>query len=99
MTSRVTPASTVVATTDQLSTDLEGETVILHLRDGIYYGLDAVGTFVWQRLAEPRSIAGLVDDVVARYDVGRERCEKDLLALIDELAARGLVAILDAPAR
>lgn len=98
MTVRVTPSSTVVATADQLSTELEGETVILHLRDGVYYGLDAVGTFVWQLLAEARTVAALVEDVRARYDVDRTRCEQDLLALLDELATRGLVTVVDAPA-
>ena len=44
-----------VASTDQflvhpsvICRELSGETVLLNLESGVYYGLDAVGTRVWQ---------------------------------------------------
>lgn len=87
----ITPATVLVAARDQVSTELEGEAVILGLADGIYYGLDGVGALVWERLREPRSVAELRDAVTAAYDVDAETAERDLLALLGELAERGLV--------
>jgi len=58
---------------------------------GVYYGLDSVGARIWALLAEPRSVAELVTTIVDEFDVTPERCERDLLALLDDLAARGLV--------
>ena len=40
-----------------LSRELGGETVLLNLESGVYYGLDAVGTRAWNLLAEDRTLA------------------------------------------
>jgi len=85
------PASRIVVSEEQVFTTLGGEAVILGLRDGVYYGLDAVGARVWALLAEPRRVPELVDAIVAEFDVTREQCERDMMALLDQLAARDLV--------
>ena len=85
------PASRIVVSEEQVFTTLGGEAVILGLRDGVYYGLDVVGARVWALLAEPRRVPELVDAIVAEFDVTREQCERDLMALLDQLAARDLV--------
>jgi hypothetical protein len=87
----ITPATVLVAARDQVSTELEGEAVILGLADGVYYGLDGVGALVWERLREPRSVAELVGAVTATFDVDAVTAERDLLALLRELAGRRLV--------
>ena len=83
--------SHVVASDEQVSTSLGDETVILGMHDGVYYGLDAVGARVWALLATPRRVSELVEVVTSEFDVGAERCERDVLALLEDLAARGLV--------
>jgi len=90
---RLSPTTVLVAARDQVSTELEGEAVILNLADGVYYGLDGVGARVWELLREPRSVAELRDEVVAEFDVDGETAERDLLALLGELAARRLVEV------
>lgn len=91
---RLHASSRVVAARDQVSTELEGEAVILSLSDGVYYGLDPVGAFAWALLEQPRTLAGLRDAVVAEFDVDAPTAERDLLALLDEMASRGLVEVL-----
>jgi hypothetical protein len=83
----------VVATPEQVSTVLDDETVILQLEDGVYYGLDSVGTSVWHLLQEPRLVAEIRDRIVEEYDVDAERCERDLLALLRDLAQRRLIDV------
>ena len=88
--------SVVVAARDQVSAEVEGEVVILNLADEVYYGLDEVGARVWALLAEPRTVAELRDAVVAEYDVDADTAQRDLVALLEEMAARRLVEIRDA---
>jgi hypothetical protein len=85
--------SIVAASPAQVSCALEDELAILHLRAGRYYGLDPVGARVWQLIAAPRSLRTVRDALVAEYDVDAARCEADLLALVRDLAAAGLVEI------
>lgn len=83
--------SCVVASDEQVSTALGDETVILGMGDGVYYGLDAVGTRLWALLATPRRVSQLVGTITEEFDVTPEQCERDVLALLDELAKRRLV--------
>ena len=87
------PSSRVVAARDQVSADLDGDAVILNLADGIYYGLDAVGAPVWALMAEPRTVAELRDAVMAEFEVDAPIAEHDLLELLRDMAARGLVEV------
>jgi Coenzyme PQQ synthesis protein D (PqqD) len=80
-----------VATTRQVSTTAEGEAVILQMDSGTYYGLDRVGTRIWDLLAEPRTLAELRDAVVAQFEVEPDRAEGDLRRLLDDLRGQGLV--------
>ena len=86
-----TSTSCVVLSDEQVSTSLGDETVILGMGDGVYYGLDAVGARVWTLLATPRRVSELVSAVTREFDVRAEECERDVLALLDELAERRLV--------
>ena len=86
-----TSTSCIVLSDEQVSTSLGDETVILGMGDGVYYGLDAVGARVWTLLATPQRVSALVSAVTREFDVGADECERDVLALLDELAERRLV--------
>lgn len=81
----------VVATRRHVSQTVAGEVVILHLDDGAYYGLNEVGTRVWQLLQEPRTVAELVEGVVEEFDVSAEECALDVAQLLEALEEKGLV--------
>jgi hypothetical protein len=85
--------SVVVAAKDQVSCDLAGDAVILHLKTGVYYGLDAVGAFVWKLMQAPMTVAEIQANLVKEYDVDPGRSEADLLALLQDLAAAGLLEV------
>ncbi|MDB4884159.1 MAG: hypothetical protein JWL95_2925 [Gemmatimonadetes bacterium] len=86
-----TSASRIALSDQQVFTMVGGEAVILGLRDGVYYGLDAVGARVWELLAAPRHVSELVTVIVGEFDVTPETCTRDLLALLEDLAARELI--------
>jgi len=85
----------VVVSQDQASCDLGKETVLLHLKTGAYYGLNAVGARIWNLIQEPRTVSEVRDAIVGEYDVEPERCERDVLALLKRLTREGLVEIRD----
>lgn len=99
MSHTVSLASRVVASKDQVSSELGGEIVILELKAGVYHGLDGTGAMIWTLLQKPGLVSDIRDAIVQEYDVEPERCENDLLGLLDELAAKGLVEIQPAKDR
>jgi hypothetical protein len=92
-------SSNVVATKDQVSSDLAGEVAILHLQAGTYYGLDAVGARIWSLLQKPTTVGEIRDVIVHEYEVEPDRCENDLIALLQRLAHEGLIEVSDATPR
>jgi hypothetical protein len=71
------------------------ESVLLNLDTEHYFGLDPIGTDMWQALVATDSIGAAFDELEARYEVSPEVLWQDLAALVDALLASGL--LLDEP--
>ncbi len=85
----------VKASKKQVSCDLGGEAVILDLNKSLYYGLDPVGARIWNLLQKQTTVTSILDTMVEEYDVNRNRAERDLLALLEELRKKGLIEVQD----
>jgi hypothetical protein len=78
---------------DVLVQELEGESVLLNLNSGRYFGLDEVGTRMWQVLTTAGSIEAAHEMLVNEYDVEPERLRHDLELLVEKLAGHGLLEV------
>jgi len=85
--------SVVVTARDQLSCDLTGEAAILDIKTGTYYGLDPIGARIWNLIQSPKPVKEVLGVLLEEYDVDTNRCEKELLELLQELDAKGLIEI------
>jgi Coenzyme PQQ synthesis protein D (PqqD) len=83
----------VIVNPDVVFRDVEGETVLLHLERGIYFGLDAVGTRIWASLVEHGCARPVVASLLDEFDVTGQVLEDDIARLLDALAENGLVTI------
>ena len=86
--------SIVVATSEQVSCALGDESAILSLKNSVYYGMDPVGSRIWNLLAQRRSVGDLRDILVGEYDVESERCERDLFLLLEKMRSEGLIEVV-----
>lgn len=86
---------TFVRTDDHISTKLDGEEVILHRGSERYFGLNAVGTRLWDLLEEPRTIEDLVTTIREEFDVSEERSREDVESFVDDLEAADLIEVSD----
>lgn len=95
----VTRASLLVASPDQISADisrdLSGDVVILHLKNGVYYELNETGARVWGLIQQPCSFGTVLETLLAEYDVDAKQCEADLLTLVHDMVGRGLIEVRD----
>ena len=89
----LSPESRIALSKDQASCDLAGETAVVNLKSGVYYGLDPTGARVWNLLREPVTIDELCSSLGRVYDVEPSRLESDIRAFIGDLAEQGLVDI------
>ena len=98
MTSRADPnhitiESIVVASPDQVSSDLAGETVLLSMTSARYYGFEGVGSRIWELVSTPARVGDICATISQEYDVTPERCAADVLAFLRDLAMKGLLEV------
>ncbi len=88
----------VTTSDDAIFREIDGEAVILNLQSGIYFGLNPVGTRIWQLLAEHGRLRTVFELMLAEFDAPPELLERDLLRLVAELTEKELVTSVGAPA-
>lgn len=80
----VNPACTVA--------NLGEETVILNSESGVYFSLNEVGGFLWERMSDrPLDFEDLVTAVMAEYDTDEATCRSDIREIMDELSREKLI--------
>ncbi len=73
--------------------DLGGESVLLHLGSGQYFGLDEVGTLIWHLLVEGRSLDEIEEKIISEYDASAEDVKNDVLRIVQKLTQNRLVEV------
>lgn len=85
--------SQIVIAKNVVSCDLQGETAILNMENGVYYGLDEVGTRIWNLIQKPIKVENILKELLMTYDVDREECQRDLYDLLNEMDENGLLEV------
>ncbi len=85
---KITFADTVFAQ------EVDGEMVLLDMNSENYFGLDAVGTDIWQAMQENESLTDVLAVLLDQYEVEEEVLKKDLLDFVEKLQESGLIEIM-----
>jgi len=83
----------IVVLPDTLINVVSGESVILNLKTESYFGLDTIGTDMWQALTTSDSVQSAFESLLTQYDVGEETLKNDLSVFVDKLLQNGLVEL------
>ena len=75
------------------SQEVGDETILLDLQSESYFGLDEIGTRVWQLIQENGDMDCIIETILSEYDVEAGQLQNDLGDLVEKLAAAGLVSI------
>jgi hypothetical protein len=76
-----------------LSRELQGETVLLQLDSGEYFGLDEIATRIWQLIVEKGDLREVEAAMLDEFDVDRAVLSQDLARVVDELVAKQLIEV------
>ena len=84
---------TITLSPEVISQEVSGETVLLDLQSENYFGLDEVGTRIWQLIRETSDLQAIYQTLLAEYDVSEERLQQDLDNLLAEISGLGLIRL------
>jgi hypothetical protein len=89
-------STTVVACRDGfVEAEIDGEILALSIEQGTCYGMNQVGSRIWNLLVKPMRICDLCAALLAAYRVDPDVCERQVLDLLEELRAEGMIATLE----
>jgi hypothetical protein len=89
----ITPDSVVRVGNDIIVQELDGESVLLDMNSEIYFGLDKVGTRIWNLLQTHGNLGSVAKTLLNEYDIGEADLQTHLFEFIDKLQLKGLVTI------
>lgn len=85
------PASRISVPSETLVRIVDGQAVLLSLKTERYYGLDEVGTRIWDLLSAGKTVAETAAVLAGEFDAPAETIEADMQKLLAELLKEGLV--------
>ena len=90
----ITRDSTIARAEHLVSSMIGDEVVMLDADKGAYYGLDAIGSCIWQHLMTPLSVSALCDRLLPQYQVSRQDGETDVVAFLNDLHDNGIICVV-----
>ncbi len=80
---------------DHLYSEIKGEGVILSLKNGKYYGVNIVGSSIWQAIQSPATLQEIQTAVTREYDIDLEGCRQEVLTFLEQMVNEELVEVLN----
>jgi len=76
-----------------LISHLAGETVLMDKQTGDYFGINKVGTAIWELLETPSTTDQIVTKLLERYEIDEATCRIELSAFLDAIEAKKMLLI------
>ena len=74
-----------------LHQEIDSETILFDVEAGRYYGLNEIGTRIWQLAQQHGAVAPIVATLLEEYAVDEATLRGDIEGLIGQLVAAGLI--------
>jgi len=88
---KLTEETKIQRNNEILTSDLDGEKVMMSIQKGEYYGLGKTGTFIWDHIIEAISINDLVIMITNKYNIDQKKCLEDILPFLNDLLEKELI--------
>lgn len=91
---KISMESIVSQMEDIVASGIDDEVVMMSVENGRYYGLDSIGSRVWELIGKPIKVSELIADLLLKYDVDRGTCERDVLEFLGQLNEDGILKVV-----
>jgi hypothetical protein len=87
----IDPQTVLTRSNQVLYSEVDGDVTMMSVETGKYYSLRNVGARIWSLLERPISPAQICTQLMAEYRVDRERCEGEVIRVIQQMASEKIV--------
>jgi len=76
-----------------LQSEIDGETIMMSIDNGEYYGLNSVASRIWEILKTEPLFSELLDTLTSEYDIDKNQCETETLEFLNKHVTTKLIKI------
>jgi len=77
-----------------LTSNIGEEVVMMSIDNSAYYGLDPIGSQIWEMIAEPIQVSDLCAQLLNHYEVSEKDCQRDVLNLLNHMLDENMLTVL-----
>ena len=90
---RISAETTLQRSKSIISSEIDGETVMMDSAFSNYYGLKEIGTHIWRLLENQLSVREICESLTCEYDVSYEQCLEDILPFLEALCEQQMIEV------
>ncbi|QHW34981.1 lasso peptide biosynthesis PqqD family chaperone [Paenibacillus rhizovicinus] len=85
----------IVRSNELLASDMNGEKVLMSVKNGKYYNLGTIGGRIWELIERPASMERIVETLLEEFSVDESACLAQVTAFMTHLHRESLVQRFD----
>ena len=89
----VTSQSVISRNPEIIHSAMDDEVVMMSVDQGLFFGIDAIGTHIWTLLETPLKVEDLIEKLMAHYNVEQAVCENDTLLFLNDMLLKKVILI------
>lgn len=90
---QITLNSKVKISDEVITRNIDGEILLLNLQTNGYYGLNDIGTRIWDLLKEYKSLEKVTGLFLEEYEINEEDFKKDLISFVTTLKQNQFIEV------
>jgi hypothetical protein len=81
---------------EPLAVDMDGETVMMDMESGNYFGINSVGSYIWNLLENECTLQSILDSVQQHFEINNDdTVEADITAFLSDMLEQNLIETAD----
>ena len=80
-----------------LAVDMDGETVMMDMDSGNYFGVNAVGSHIWEVLEMDNTAKAIIESVQSHFEMAEaDNVQDDVLTFLSDMQEQKLIEVTNA---
>jgi hypothetical protein len=67
------------------------EVVMMDIDSGFYFGMNGVGSIIWQHLSNGITLEDLINNLMNEFNVDKQTCTSDTIAFLENLLEKKII--------
>jgi hypothetical protein len=91
---KISPQTVIKRNPQMVTSNIDGEIVMMSIDNSEYYGLDDIGSRIWELMENPILVDDLIGILLSEFEVEKNECISDTLDFLNNMTDKNLVIVL-----